>query len=796
MEMHDDTIHIDAGPALTDEEATARTVAMPEDYTLDATIVDGEEPILEPDFRLGSYRIIRFLDSGAMGHVYEAEHVHLRKRHAIKVIRRKYARMPSFVSRFRYEARVLAALDHPNIVQVTDYGHEAGFHFFVMDFIDGTKVSPHTLQDLLGPPDNMHAISEDEIRDLFRQICAALAFSHGFGDHGIVHRDLKPANILLRDTSDAARRVAVADFGLARMVGENDHLSSMVLPEQRRIGHTNEAVSGTPRYMAPEQWRVGSKLGPAVDIYAVGVMLYNALTGDVPWLDSRELLDLDQPATLRRPSKAGASRYWDPIVERCLAVEPGDRYASADELARAIAATEKQSGGKAKRTIVATAVGALVAAAVWVGQRSEPSMASHEAAETKPEMNAMSKPSEPPEPPQATPAPVVVVDEEPEKQPEPPSAVEARFLVDIPVAYAQPPAFPQAGRLKVGEQPWEDVSLPHVVPLAPGEKHAIQLSVPGYDVSGPDVLVLQEDKPQDIRYELKPRPVEVTLTSNAKDAAVLLNDRRAGNVNEALRLEPFHRYRLRVSSPTHRDRVVELDLTDIARAQPAYYVELTPIPAGCTIDVTAPHDYKKPRMVEILINGKSIGNKLLPFATNQLSEAVWMLGLRADGFQAPEERAVHLVRNEVQDVMFDLAYLETLLRVETTPAEASVTMRGENIANQEVSVIPGTVYGVKVDAPGYESVRTNISLQPGESKTVQVHLQPYTYFEFETDPPDATIFVGAKRLSSKRVRVQPGRPYVVAVRAKGYKTHSQHYTVERGKTEKLNIRLKRKLLGF
>ena len=134
-----------------------------------------------------------------MGQVYEAEHMVLNKRHAIKVIRKSLAENEEFITRFRYEARIMAALEHENIVHVTDYGHEEGHPYFVMDFVGEANKASRTLQEDLGRRDNRKALSEDRVQNLALQICSALAYAHMFEGEGMVHRDLKPGNILLRN---------------------------------------------------------------------------------------------------------------------------------------------------------------------------------------------------------------------------------------------------------------------------------------------------------------------------------------------------------------------------------------------------------------------------------------------------------------------------------------------------------------------------------------------------------------------------------------------------------------------
>ena len=241
---------------------------------------------MEPGDTLGNYRVERFVREGAAGRVYEAQHQVLRKRHALKVIHEGLMRDESFMSDFRYEARLLAALDHPHIVRVTDFGEDDGRCFFVMDYISGPDGAARTLQDEMGPPGDTLPLPEDRVIEVALQMCDALQYAHGFGENGLVHRDLKPSNILLREGKGGKTDIAIADFGLARMLGNDEALKTMYFDPQDADTLTqsskpvNRAVTGTPPYMSPEQWVPGTRISPASDIYSFGVILHQMLTGD------------------------------------------------------------------------------------------------------------------------------------------------------------------------------------------------------------------------------------------------------------------------------------------------------------------------------------------------------------------------------------------------------------------------------------------------------------------------------------------------------------------------------------
>ena len=316
---------------------------------------------LAPGDVLGQYRIIRPLDRGGMGEVYEAENVVNRKRYALKVLPRAATR-GTFVERFRIESRVMSDLRHPHIVQVHHAGEERGLYYLTMDLVVGKGSEPQSLEDRLR--ESGGRLKEGEARRIALEICDALAYAHA---KKVVHRDLKPANVML----DEDGQVRVTDFGLAKVVG-SEYLKSVIErsislslagavslgemetqegPEAKRVSSSARALLGTYDYMAPKQ-KVGGEVTPRTDIYAFGVMLYRMLTGEKP------------EGAYKAPSRYGVSKGWDVIVERCLQRNPSDRYASVSDLRRDI----ERVGRKAVR-VVGVVVGLLgivaVGAAVW-----------------------------------------------------------------------------------------------------------------------------------------------------------------------------------------------------------------------------------------------------------------------------------------------------------------------------------------------------------------------------------------------------------------------------------------------
>jgi hypothetical protein len=252
--------------------------------------------------------IISCLGRGGMGVVYQARQKSLGRLVALKLLAPERGSDPAFAERFAREAQALARLDHPNIVTIYDFGEAGGWCYLLMEFVDGV-----TLRHLI----HGGRIAAREALSIVPQICDALQFAH---DHEIVHRDIKPENILL----DRPGQVKVADFGLAKLVGATGEASIVAGDlDAGSSGELTEAgkIMGTPRYMAPEQREHPDAVDHRADIYALGVVLYQMLTGELP--DEKKL----QP-----PSRhVRLDLRLDEIVLRALEKDPALRFANATE---------------------------------------------------------------------------------------------------------------------------------------------------------------------------------------------------------------------------------------------------------------------------------------------------------------------------------------------------------------------------------------------------------------------------------------------------------------------------------
>ena len=240
--------------------------------------------------------ILELLGQGGMGAVYKARQKTLDRLVALKILPTHLSRDAAFTERFTREARALARLNHPHVVMVFDFGRAGELFYFLMEYVDGVNLRQLMASGELAPSDALNVVP---------QICEALQYAH---EMGVVHRDVKPENVLL----DASGRVKIADFGLAKLVGTPAGTPTLTRTHQ---------VMGTPHYMAPEQMQDPLAVDHRADIYSLGVVFYELLTGELPL------------GRFAPPSQAaGVDAGLDAVVMRALEREPGRRYQHASEV--------------------------------------------------------------------------------------------------------------------------------------------------------------------------------------------------------------------------------------------------------------------------------------------------------------------------------------------------------------------------------------------------------------------------------------------------------------------------------
>src|SRR3984957_14278695 len=288
----------------TDDTATAHPPLPPEE--------------IAPHFP--QLEIIECLGRGGMGVVYKARQKSLNRLVALKLLAPERVNDTKFAERFAREAQALAALNHPNIVTIYDFGQAGGFYFLLMEFVDGLN-----LRQLL----RTRKFTPEEALAIVPPLCDALQFAH---DRGIVHRDIKPENLLL----DKSGRVKVADFGIARMLGTVN--GGGVTGESAAPENATQAALGTPGYSAPEQKTDPQRVDSRADIYSLGVVFYEMLTGELPG------------KRIEPPSKkVQIDVRLDKVVLRALENKPELRYQQVSEVktcVETIAATPNAGSGR------------------------------------------------------------------------------------------------------------------------------------------------------------------------------------------------------------------------------------------------------------------------------------------------------------------------------------------------------------------------------------------------------------------------------------------------------------------
>ena len=261
--------------------------------------------------QFGHYQIVAPLGEGGMAAVYKAYQPSMERHVAVKVLPRHMSTSAEFVSRFKREAKLLAQLQHPHILPVFDYGEADGYPYIVMPFVQSG-----TLAELL----QKRKLSLPEIRRVMTQIGDALSYAH---TQGMIHRDIKPSNVLI----DERGNCLLTDFGLARMAEASTKIT------------TSGAVMGTPAYMSPEQG-AGSSIDHRSDIYSLGIILYEMVTGRVPYTAETPVAivfkHIQDPLPSARKSVPDLPEAVELVLLKALAKNPDDRYQNAEEFVRAI----------------------------------------------------------------------------------------------------------------------------------------------------------------------------------------------------------------------------------------------------------------------------------------------------------------------------------------------------------------------------------------------------------------------------------------------------------------------------
>ena len=301
---------------------------------------DGEQPeSLVGQVIAGRYRLTKLLGQGGMGEVYAAEHVHITKRVAVKVLHPEISHNPEALARFKQEAQSASSIGHDNIVLIDDFGQmDDGRFYLCMEFLGGSSLAEEMAA----------AGGMDPIRSLklMVQVCDGLAAAH---KKGIIHRDMKPENVFITKRSDGTELVKILDFGIAKVSGTD---------ENQGLTKTG-TVFGTPHYMSPEQ-ALGQKLDHRADIYSMGVMLFEIFTGQVPFKAESFMGILSQHITKPPPAPSTMTpgrtipKPIEDIILKAMAKEPDQRHGTMLELRNELEQVLKSIGGASADAVAAT----------------------------------------------------------------------------------------------------------------------------------------------------------------------------------------------------------------------------------------------------------------------------------------------------------------------------------------------------------------------------------------------------------------------------------------------------------
>jgi eukaryotic-like serine/threonine-protein kinase len=280
-------------------------------------------PLQPGDLIADRYELEELVGTGGMSTVFRAYDRQLERRVAIKILHEHYADDPEYLERFRREARAVARLSHPNIVTVIDRGDDGGRQYIVFEYVEGENLKELVVRSGRLPVRRALELALD--------VAGGLAFAH---DHGLVHRDVKPQNVLLSREGE----VKVTDFGIARSL----HM-------EHGVTQTG-TVLGTGEYLAPEQ-ASGKQVSPATDVYSLGVVLWELLAGDVPFVGENfvavALRHVNEPAPSLRERRPDVTPRLEAAVDRALAKDPGRRFPSMAAFAKELRACLAEADGDA-----------------------------------------------------------------------------------------------------------------------------------------------------------------------------------------------------------------------------------------------------------------------------------------------------------------------------------------------------------------------------------------------------------------------------------------------------------------
>jgi hypothetical protein len=286
----------------------------------------------------------------------------------------------------------------------------------------------------------------------------------------------------------------------------------------------------------------------------------------------------------------------------------------------------------------------------------------------------------------------------------------------------------------------------------------------------------------------------ITVHCTTAEARVYMDDVELGRTGETLAV-PFGRdVPLVVSAPYHIPANIFLPCLVPGDPPLELPVRLEPLPASLVVAAQSPSRLRKTTTGCLAINGRDLGEVHLPFVTNHLPPGDYHITLNVQGYQVPPERTVALPPGQQTRVLFELDYLESILRFNVTPSNAAIRVGMENVTNADRSchVVPHRIYDIVVTAPGYYPARFEDAAMPGERRQLNLRMTPLTYLILDPSPPEAVAFYRGRRVTERRIEVPAGQVLRLEVRAPGYEPQRLEATLEPGEQRVLRVELKRK----
>jgi len=629
--------------------------------------------------QLGPYQIVAQLGIGGMATVFKAYQPKMDRYVALKVLPRYFSKNPEFISRFSQEARVIAHLEHPHILPVYDYGESDGYTYLVMRIVEGGS-----LADLLKKQGKLELRKTSQ---LISQVGGALDYAH---QKGIIHRDFKPSNVLV----DEFENCLLTDFGIAKLIEATSHLT-----------HTG-GILGTPTYVSPEQGS-GKPIDRRSDIYSLGVVLYQMVTGDLPYKADTPMgliyKHIHDPLPLPRQKVSELPESVERVILKALAKEPDDRYSTAAEMVHALQSIIDQPVTQIQQI-----------------QEPDPGLEP-----TKVEIETPAEPIEVPIEPPKEPVKEIIKPEEKVRTSRglANSVLTILFLALLGGAgwYYYKNIFSAEPILKVESNPsgadvYVDdgragVSPVKVKELTPGT-HKIRISKDRYQDYHENIFI-QEGKPKAIMAGLAPKPFgDLQVNSNPSGAEVFIDDEQKGITPVALVDLPKGNRRVTLKKEGFDPWQGTVEIIPLKNV----HISADLITIYGSLDISS-----DPSEALIFIDGKKVGKT--PLLLEKIQKGKHKININKSGL-GEWEQEILVETSKVAKVNAMFASKFGSLKVETIPGGAEWYLDGEYVGKtpgEQKNVVKGS-HKVVIKKKGFKEWSRTIKVSAGQEKAIKASL--------------------------------------------------------------------------